>query len=102
MQTTSHTKDYLGGAVRRSAWSLKVQNRAAGTLELYLTAAGYVWSWSQKPEHLVPIAGVLDDVVDGAAAPIPYRFFDEEFAIGHILANTGYAFHGDCAMEALH
>jgi hypothetical protein len=97
----------LHGAVRRSVWSFSVENQPSGSLELYLTAAGFVWHWQHKPAHLVAIAGVPDDTGEsGGKTPVlgkaAYRFFDEDGAIGHIMESTAFAFDGLCALEAVH
>jgi hypothetical protein len=91
---------HLAGAQLRAVWSLRVQNLPAGTLELYLADAGYVWNWAKKPAGLVPLAGVLDD--SGENAAIPYRFFEQDSALDHVMAKTGFAFRGDCCLEAVH
>jgi hypothetical protein len=90
---------YLVGAQLRGSWGLQLECQGAGTLELYLSSVGFVWNWNHKPNELVELLGVIDDL---DALKKPYSFDDEGEAIEHILASTGRAFSGACGLIALH
>lgn len=90
----------LKDAKRSSRWQVEILGAPCGELELYLTEAGYVWYWSHKPQHLVPLVGVLDD-----QTPVdrrPYRFHEFEGAVSHLMHCTGVAFSGQCGLAAAH
>lgn len=99
MSTASQDR-YIQGAKRMSVWNFIVEGRQSGSLELYLNDSGFFWCWDHKPANLVPIAGVMDDD-EGRPNQIPSRFFDHDYAVGHIMANTGHAFRGICCLEAI-
>lgn len=88
----------LKDAKRSSCWQVEVLGAPSGELELYLTEAGYVWYWSGKPQHLVPLAGVLDD--HSPENRKPYRFCEFEGAVAHLMHCTGIAFCGQCGLAA--
>ena len=94
------TAAYLNGAELRSTWQLRIKDAPAGNLELYLADAGYVWNWTEKPAHLVALAGVIDG--SGDESRIPYRFFESNSALDYIMASTAKAFRGNCCLQAIH
>lgn len=97
------SKACLQGAQLCSMWQLRIQDAPAGQLELYLAKAGYVWHWLEKPSNLVALAGVIDDGLDSVdGSRIPYRFFEFDSAIDHIMASTATAFRGNCCLHAIH
>lgn len=94
------TAAYLQGAHLRSTWQLRIKDAPAGKLELYLAEAGYVWNWAEKPANLVALAGVIDN--SGDESRIPYRFFESDSALDHIMTSTAKAFRGNCCLQAIH
>ena len=90
MQTTE------AEGTKLASWCMFIRNTASGTLELRETPSGFFWRWNNKPVHLVPLLGVLDD----ATPQDVKRFFDPEYAMAHLMHCTGIAFGGDCGLAA--
>lgn len=88
----------LSGATLTSSWAVVAQGALSGALELYLTAAGYVWNWRGRPAEMVPLVGVLDD--RSSADQKPLRFVEMENALAHVMHCTAIAFNGDCGLAA--
>jgi hypothetical protein len=76
-------------------WDFLIQEVRAGELELRKSAAGYVWRWLGKPDHLVELVGVASKEGDR-----PWVFSDVTDAIEHVLACSAKAFSGDCGLHS--
>ena len=90
----------LKDAQRCARWQFEVQAAPCGALELYQTQAGFVWNWAAKPEHLVPLVGVLDDA--SADPKKAFCFSEFDAAIDHLMSCAGHAFFGRCALTECH
>ena len=90
----------LQNAPRTAHWDVEVYGRPSGELSLYETPVGYVWNWSGKPSHLIPLVGVLED--DAIETKRAFRFGELDAAVSHVMHCSGIAYKGQCALVDAH